>query len=119
LSGGERQQLSIARAFIKNAPILVLDEPTSAMDPLLEVRLLDALDRLAQGRTTFIIAHRLTTIARVDRILVMNNGTIIEDGSHDDLLARNGLYARLARRSPGTARSPILAVLRADVPEGP
>jgi ATP-binding cassette, subfamily B, bacterial len=118
LSGGERQQLSIARAFLKNAPILVLDEPTSAMDPLSEVRLLDALERLAHGRTTFVIAHRLTTIARAERILVMNGGTIVEDGSHDDLLARNGLYARLARRSPGTARSPLPAVSRADAQAG-
>jgi ATP-binding cassette subfamily B protein/subfamily B ATP-binding cassette protein MsbA len=119
LSGGQRQQLAIARAFVKNAPILVLDEPTSAMDPLAEARLLDALERLAQGRTTFIIAHRLTTIARVDRILVMNGGTIVEDGSHNDLFARNGLYAQLARRPPGAARSPLPAVLRADVLEGP
>jgi ATP-binding cassette subfamily B protein/subfamily B ATP-binding cassette protein MsbA len=118
LSGGQRQQLSIARAFLKNAPILVLDEPTSAMDPLSEVRLLDALERLARGRTTFIIAHRLTTIARVDRILVMNDGTIIEDGSHDDLLASNGLYARLARRPPRAERPSLPAELRADLRAG-
>jgi ATP-binding cassette subfamily B protein len=103
LSGGEKQRLSIARAFLKNAPILILDEPTSAMDLLTESRLLDAMERLARGRTTFIIAHRLSTVQRADRILVMDRGAIVEAGRHADLVAQNGLYARLHRRQTSPA----------------
>ena len=99
LSGGEKQRLSIARAFLKDAPILILDEPTSALDAGTEAALLDALDQLMTGRTTLIIAHRLSTLRAVDRILVIDGGTVIEDGPHAELVARGGAYARAARGS--------------------
>lgn len=84
--------------MLKDAPILILDEPTSALDAETEGLLLDALGRLMKGRTTLIIAHRLTTIRTADRIVAMADGRIVEEGSHDALLARDGLYARLHRR---------------------
>jgi ATP-binding cassette subfamily B protein/subfamily B ATP-binding cassette protein MsbA len=95
LSGGERQRLSIARALLKDAPILILDEPTSALDAQTEELILEALERLMKGRTTFIIAHRLSTIRRADRIIVLEDGRIVESGSHDELLANERLYASL------------------------
>jgi ATP-binding cassette subfamily B protein/subfamily B ATP-binding cassette protein MsbA len=95
LSGGERQRLSIARAFLKDAPILILDEPTSALDAETEGLLLEALRRLIKGRTTLIIAHRLSTIRDADRIVVVNEGVVAEAGTHEELLQRGGLYARL------------------------
>ena len=95
LSGGERQRLCIARAFLKNATILILDEPTSSIDSRTEGVILDALDTLMVGRTTFMIAHRLSTVRHADVILVMDGGAIVEHGSHDQLLARGGLYAQL------------------------
>lgn len=101
LSGGERQRLSIARAFLKEAPILVLDEPTSGLDARTESLLLDALQRLMKGRTTFIIAHRLSTIRDADRILVLDRGQLVEQGSHADLLREGGLYATLFRHQFG------------------
>jgi ATP-binding cassette, subfamily B, bacterial len=97
LSGGQRQRLSIARAFLKDAPILVLDEPTSALDAETETTLLDALRRLMRGRTTLIIAHRLSTVREADRIVVLQAGQIVESGSREDLLARETVYARLHR----------------------
>lgn len=95
LSVGERQRISIARAFLKNAPILILDEPTSAIDSRTESIILDALDRLMEGRTTFIIAHRLSTVRHADTILVISNGMLVEQGTHDKLLERGGLYKEL------------------------
>jgi ABC-type multidrug transport system fused ATPase/permease subunit len=101
LSGGEKQRLSIARAFLKDAPVLILDEPTSALDARTESGLLDALDRLMQGRITFIIAHRLSTTRRATQIIVLHRGRVIERGTHEQLLERGGAYADLyGRQAP-------------------
>src|SRR5206468_8468080 len=95
LSGGERQRLSVARAFLKNAPILILDEPTSSIDSRTEAVILDAVDRLMVGRTTFMVAHRLSTIRRADLILVLDQGRLVERGTHEELLQHGGLYQHL------------------------
>jgi subfamily B ATP-binding cassette protein MsbA len=95
LSGGERQRISIARALLKNAPILILDEATSSLDTEAEIEVQDALETLMQGRTTLIIAHRLSTIRNADRIIVLVNGVIVEEGTHEALLERRGEYFKL------------------------
>jgi ABC-type multidrug transport system fused ATPase/permease subunit len=97
LSGGERQRLCIARAFLMDAPVLILDEPTSSIDSRTELVIIEALDRLMVGRTTFIIAHRLSTVRRADQILVLDEGRVLERGTHAELLNRGGLYAELYR----------------------
>jgi ATP-binding cassette, subfamily B, bacterial MsbA len=95
LSGGQRQRLAIARALYKDAPVLILDEATSALDTASERQVQEALQRLMAGRTTLIIAHRLSTIEHADRVLVLDQGRLAESGSHEQLLADGGLYARL------------------------
>jgi ABC-type multidrug transport system fused ATPase/permease subunit len=103
LSGGQRQRLSIARAFLQDAPVLVMDEPTSALDAETEAALLRTLEQLKRGRTTIIIAHRLSTIRGADTILVLEQGRIVESGSHERLLQRNGVYARFYVAQFGSA----------------
>jgi len=95
LSGGQKQRLAIARAILKNAPVVILDEATSALDNKSEKVVQRALDKLMEGRTTIVIAHRLSTIMDADKILVINDGELIEEGNHDTLLAKNGAYAML------------------------
>src|SRR5437763_6651958 len=97
LSGGERQRVSIARALLKDPPILILDEATSALDARTEAKLLKALDEVMKGRTTFVIAHRLATIRRATRILVFDRGRIVEGGTFEELVRLNGSFAGLAR----------------------
>ena len=101
LSGGQRQRIAIARVALKDAPILILDEATSALDSEVEAAIQSRLDTLMQGKTVIAIAHRLSTIAAMDRLIVMDQGRIIEQGSHAELLAQNGLYARLWARQSG------------------
>ena len=111
LSGGERQRIAIARAILKDAPILILDEATSALDVETESRIKRALDRLRKGRTTFIIAHRLSTVANADRILVLEAGRIVERGNFRELVARKGLFARLVAEGGFTVPGEAVSVV--------
>ena len=110
LSGGQRQRLAIARAILKDAPILLLDEATSALDAENEVLVQAALENIMQDRTTLVIAHRLATVLKADRILVMDEGAIVEEGTHAELVAKGGLYARLARLQFETGKAQVEAV---------
>ena len=101
LSGGQRQRIALARVILKDAPILILDEATSALDSEVEAAIQDTLETMMEGKTVIAIAHRLSTIAHMDRIVVMDEGRIVEDGSHEDLIARGGLYSRLWSRQSG------------------
>ena len=95
LSGGQRQRIGIARAVVRNSPILILDEPTAALDTETEMIVMEALERLMEGRTVVTIAHRLSTIRFANKIIVLRDGMIAEEGTHSELIARNGFYAEL------------------------
>ena len=95
ISGGERQRIAVARAFLRDAPILILDEPTSSIDSRTESVILEALERLMEGRTTIVIAHRLSTIRAVDEVLVMHEGRLVQRGTHEELVDQSGLYRQL------------------------
>jgi ATP-binding cassette, subfamily B, bacterial len=112
LSGGERQRIAVARAFLKDAPVLILDEPTSQIDSRTEAVILDALELLMEGRTTFMIAHRLSTLRQADLIVVLDHGRLVEHGTHSDLMARDGLYTQLWEMQVGRRHRRLRALER-------
>ncbi|MEP0494894.1 MAG: ATP-binding cassette domain-containing protein, partial [Paraglaciecola sp.] len=101
LSGGQRQRIAIARVMLKDAPILILDEATSALDSEVEVAIQQCLDKVMENKTVLAIAHRLSTIAQMDRLLVLDEGRIVEQGSHNELIAKKGIYAKLWEHQTG------------------
>jgi len=107
LSGGQRQRIGIARVMVRNSPILLLDEPTAALDSESERLVIDALEKLMRGKTVIAIAHRLTTIRDASQILVISNGVVAEDGTHAELLQKNGIYAELYRTQFDTGDQPV------------
>jgi ABC-type multidrug transport system fused ATPase/permease subunit len=123
LSGGQRQRVAIARAILKGAPILVLDEATSSLDSESEALIQEALWTLLSGRTAIVIAHRLSTVRRMDRLVILEHGRIVEQGAHDVLLERGGIYASLwARQSGGFLATEDVEPARAsclDISQGP
>ena len=114
ISGGERQRISVARAFLKDAPILILDEPTSSVDSKTEAVILEALERLMVGRTTFMIAHRLSTLKHADQVLVINNGELVEQGTQSELIEKGGLYKQLYDAQTAAIRQSKLATATAE-----
>ena len=109
LSGGQRQRIGIARALIRQSPILILDEPTAALDTESERLVIEGLERLMKGRTVIMIAHRLSTIRDADKIIVLKDGVVAEQGSHDELMRQNGVYAELYHIQYGTPTAPAAA----------
>src|SRR5690606_15392367 len=101
LSGGQRQRIALARMMLKNAPILILDEATSALDSEVEAAIQENLTELMMGKTVIAVAHRLSTIAALDRLVVVDRGRIVEEGPHEELIQRDGLYAQLWKRQSG------------------
>jgi len=105
LSGGQKQRIAIARAILRDAPIMLLDEATSALDAESEAAVQKAVEALSEGRTTLVVAHRLATVKKADRIIVFDEGGIVASGTHDDLVAEGGLYSRLARLQFASAQA--------------
>jgi ATP-binding cassette subfamily B protein len=108
LSGGERQRVSIARALLKDAPVVLLDEVTSALDPVNEAAVHEGVERLVAGRTVVMVAHRLRTVRRADRVVLLDGGRVVEDGGHDELLRRGGRYADFWKTSLTPTTHPIV-----------
>ena len=116
LSGGQKQRIAIARAILRDAPILILDEPTTGLDAAAEQTVMEALERATAGHTTVIIAHRLTTVRLADRVVVLDRGRIVEEGSHLELLARHGRYAQLYRLQMSTDAESLLVSANLGIP---